>query len=247
MIRFIENPNLPQGKIKIVICGELCDKLNSYLDSIRVQRILIEPNNLIDKAVKFHADMAAIHLGANKVLVDKNQVSLGEKLINSNFDVYHSEKSVKGEYPCDVGLNFALFGKNLMGSFRYADDKLLELTTEYNRIDVKQGYCKCSCLIVSDNAVITDDNSIYMALNECGVDVLLISKGDIRLDGHDYGFIGGASCKISEENILFFGDMTKHRDYKKIADFIKKRGCDIISLDFPLTDFGGMIPVSEEV
>lgn len=247
MIRFIENPNLPQGKIKTVICGELCDKLNSYLDSIGVQRIIIEPNNLIDEAVKFHADMAAIHLGINKVLLDKNQVSLSEKLLNSNFDVYYSERSAKEEYPYDVGLNFALFGNNLMGNFRYADNKLLELTTEYNRIDVKQGYCKCSCLIVSDNAVITDDNSIYKALKAYGVYVLLVNKGDIRLDGHDYGFIGGASCKISKENILFFGDVTKHRDYKKIADFIKKHGCEIISLDFPLTDFGGMITVCEEV
>ena len=77
MIRFIENPNLPQGKIKTVICGELCDKLNSYLDSIGVQRILVEPNNLIDKAVKFHADMAAIHLGANKVLIDNDYYFYG--------------------------------------------------------------------------------------------------------------------------------------------------------------------------
>ena len=91
MIRFVEKANLPQGKVKSIICGALCSQLNSYLDSIRVQRILIEPNNLIDKAVKFHADMAAIHLGANKVLIDKNQVSLGEKLINSNFDFYFAK------------------------------------------------------------------------------------------------------------------------------------------------------------
>ena len=99
---------------------------------------------------------------------------------------------------------------------------------------------------MSDNAVITDDESIYKALCLNGVDTLLISKGDIVLNGHNYGFIGGASYKISESKVLFFGDITKHRDYKKIADFIEKHGCEIIFLDFPLTDFGGIIPITEK-
>ena len=81
---------------------------------------------------------------------------------------------------------------------------------------------------------------------ENGFDCLLIAKGDVSLPGHEYGFIGGASAKISESEVLFFGDITKHRDYKKIADFIKKYGYEIISLDFPLTDFGGIIPIIEE-
>jgi hypothetical protein len=66
------------------------------------------------------------------------------------------------------------------------------------------------------------------------------------LPGHQYGFIGGASGKISENEILFFGDITAHQDYKKIAGFIEKHGCKIISLNFPLTDFGGIIPIIEE-
>ena len=114
------------------------------------------------------------------------------------------------------------------------------------KINVRQGYCKCSCLNVSENAVITDDECIYKALCLNEIDALLISKGDITLNGHDYGFIGGASGKISKTDILFFGDVTKHRDYKKIAGFIEKHGCKIISLDFPLTDFGGIIPITEK-
>lgn len=33
--------------------------------------------------------------------------------------------------------------------------------------------------------------------------MLLISSGDIKLEGYDYGFIGGASGKISDNTVVF--------------------------------------------
>lgn len=246
MIRFIENPNLPEGKVRTVICGELCKELNDYFDSVGIKIITIDPNNYIDSAVKYHADMAAIHLGGRKILIDKKQVNLGKELSEIGFEVYFTECEIKGEYPRDIALNFTVLGDNIYGKIDCADSTLLELLSDLNRVNVKQGYCKCSCLIISENAVITDDESIYKVLVENAVDSLLISKGDITLPGHEYGFIGGASGKISENEVLFFGDITNHRDYKKIADFLEKYGCKIISLDFPLADFGGIIPLIEE-
>ncbi len=246
MMRFVEKANLPQGKVKSVICGELCDELNEYFDSVGVQRILISPNENIDKAVKYHTDMAAIHLGGNKVIIDKNQNNLTEIISNMGVKVYSTAKAIAGEYPYDIALNFTLSGHNIIGKLDYADEVLLDCSDIFNFINVKQGYCKCSCLVVEENAIITDDESIYKTLINNGFDVLLISKGDVRLEGHEYGFIGGASGKISKNEILFFGDVTEHRDYKLIVDFIKKYGCEIISLDFPLTDFGGIIPLAEE-
>ena len=246
MIDFVKYPNLPQSKVMSIICGEFCDELNRYLDSIGIDRLVIVPNTNIDSSVKYHADMAAIYLGTGQILLDDRQHHLGEKLQVKGFDVLYTEKRVKGEYPNDIALNFTIIGNKIIGRLNCADNRLFELTNNFDKINVRQGYCKCSCLVVSDNAVITDDESIYKALCLNGIDALLISKGDITLNGHNYGFIGGASGKISNNEILFFGDITKHRDYKKIADFIEKHGCEIISLDFPLTDFGGIIPITEK-
>ena len=246
MISFIENPNLPEGKVKAVICGELCRELNEFLDSRDISQIAIAPNNNIDPAVRYHADMAVIHLGDRHILVDKSQDKLCEILKENGSEIYTTEENIAGEYPKDIKLNFTVFGNNIMGNFAFADDKLLTLTESLSKLDVKQGYCKCSCLVINENALITDDKSIYNIALKCDVDCLLVSKGDVSLPGHNYGFIGGASGKISKTEVLFFGDVTKHRDYKKIAGFIKKHGCKIISLDFPLTDFGGIIPITEE-
>lgn len=246
MIEFVEKPNLPKGKVKTIVCGELCEDLNNYFDSKGIKRIIIEPNYDIDHSVKFHADMAAIHLGGNSILIDRSQIDLYESLKNEGFDVSVTDKKIKGEYPHDIGLNFTVIGNKIIGKTACADKKLIDLTKDYKHISVKQGYCKCSCLVVDDNAVIIDDESIYNTLIKSGFDCLLVFKGDVSLPGHEYGFIGGASGKISHNQILFFGDITQHRDYIKIADFTTKYNCEIISLDFPLTDFGGIIPVTEE-
>ena len=246
MSKFIEHPNLPRKKVSAVICGELCSELNDFLDSSNIERICIEPNNFIDTAVRYHADMAVLHLGSDKIVIDKNQKHLCDVLLKKGFDVSFSETEIKGEYPRDIALNFAVFGNNFLGKLNCADEALADLTCNLNHIPVKQGYAKCSCLIIEENAIITDDESVYKALLHNGTDVLLIGKGDVRLCGHDYGFIGGASGKISQSEILFFGNITKHRDYKKIADFIEKYDCEMKYLDFPLTDFGGIVPIVEE-
>lgn len=246
MMRFIENPNLPSGRVKSIICGELCEELNLYLDSRGIERLVIEPNNFIDPAVKFHADMSALHMGGNKIIIEQNLFYLGRVLEEKGFEAHFTSEPIKGEYPDDIVLNFAIFGDKLMGKIHYADEAVWAYREQFDFVNVKQGYCKCSCLVLGENAIITDDESVYKIALKNGIECLLISKGDITLAGHEYGFIGGASGKISENEVLFFGDITKHRDYKEIADFIEKHGCKIISLDFSLTDFGGIIPIIEE-
>lgn len=247
MIRFVVKPNLPEGEVKTIICGELSDELNEYFDMLGIGRIVIRSNNHIDYAVRNHADMAAIHLGINKILIDKQQSEIGEILKNCGFVVNYTKREIKGEYPKDIALNFTILGNKIIGKTDCADENLLKSADTFEKIDVRQGYCKCSCLVVDDNAVITDDECIFKTMHSIGVDCLFVSKGDVSLPGHEYGFIGGASGKISASEVLFFGDVTKHRDYKKIADFIENHGCKLISLSFPLTDFGGIIPLSEEV
>ena len=243
---FVKNPNLPENNVRCVVCGELCTELNDYLDSKGIERLVMAPNADIDPAVKFHADMAVLYLGDGKVIVDKNQKSLIAGLESLGLSVYLTERNIAGEYPEDIALNFTLISNKILGHFKYADNILLDCAEKLTRINVRQGYCKCSCLVIDANSLITDDKSIYDKAAENGLECLLIAKGDIVLSGHEYGFIGGASAKISKDEVLFFGDITKHRDYKKIAVFLEKHGCKIISLNFPLTDFGGIIPITEK-
>ncbi len=224
-----------------VIAGFIPEEIEAFLKKRDMRIFHIEANPYIDPAIKYHADMAAVFLKNKKVLLSKGQAKLKAQLQKNGYEVILSDKEPKGKYPGDVLLNVALFNNNAVGNFKYTDRALLEKIGDYIKFDVNQGYAKCSMLPLSKTALITDDESIYNSLKNT-FDVLLISKGDISLDFHSYGFIGGASAKISEDEILFFGDIKKHRDYEKIRAFLEKYNMKIISFDnLPLTDYGGLV------
>lgn len=247
MIKYVLKPNLPEGKVDRVICAAADEDILKFFSDNGVEVFAVEANKSIDQSVASHADMAAIHLAKNIIVTDKSQTSLKELLKAIGFDVYETTDEIKGEYPDDVRLNFAVTGDHIIGNFKYADKNLLSLIADKNIINVRQGYCKCSVLVVSDNAVITDDEGVYRKLIENKLDALLITKGDVYLQGHEYGFIGGASGKVSEDTVVFFGDITSHRDFYDIAVFLSEHGCRYVCTDSgPLRDIGGIIPLTEK-
>ena len=69
---------------------------------------------------------------------------------------------------------------------------------------------------------------ILNAMKQNGIDTLLISEGHVDLPGYSYGFIGGASAKISSNEVFFFGNIEAHRNYNEIHEFLKKHGCTMI-------------------
>ncbi len=247
MIDFIKIPNLPEGKVTTVICGTDDEKILSYFSRNRISIIKNFPNQSIDSSVSSHADMAAVHLGGESIVADKNQSGLSEKLTDLGMNVICSENSPTGDYPNDIGLNFAFVGERILGNFNYADKALLKRIEKYEKLSVKQGYCKCSVLVVNQNAIITDDEGISNKAVANGIESLLVAKGDISLDGHPYGFIGGASGKISSDTVIFFGNIEKHRDFQKINTFLSEHGCAYeCTDDGSLRDIGGIIPLCEE-
>ncbi|MBQ8504096.1 MAG: hypothetical protein IJ491_07455 [Clostridia bacterium] len=247
MISFVENTNLPCGKVKALICAGNDNEILDFFESHGIEAFKVSSNENIDSSVSSHADMSALHLGRERIIVDKMQVILKHKLEEIGMTVFETSEKISGCYPHDIKLNFTLLGRRAFGKFGYADKVLCELLSGKEIISVRQGYCKCSVLVVRENAVITDDVAIHHKMLENDVDSLLINKGDISLPGHEYGFIGGASGKISENEVVFFGNIRNHRDFEKINSFLAKHGCDFVCTDDGcLRDIGGIIPIVEE-
>lgn len=245
MSNFVENPNLPEGNVSLVVAGEMPAFLQDYLINQNIKIMTCENNSFIDPSVKSHADMSVVHLGRNRVVVDSSQKNLKHLLEFEGFEVISTSSKISGKYPDDVKLNVALFGDKAVGAFKHTDLNLLSYTDIFQKFDVKQGYAKCSILPITENAIITDDESIFRALKNTA-DTLFVRKGDILLDGHDYGFIGGASAKISKDEVLFFGDIEKHRDADRIMSFLEKHHHTAIFFkDYPLYDIGGLVTLCE--
>ena len=156
-----------------------------------------------------------------------------------------AEKNNLGrDYPDDVSYNAACTGKHFIHNLAFTAPRLLDAakTAGMTLIDVRQGYSKCSIVIVDETSLITYDEGIVKACSAYPeLEVLKVSPGFVRLDGFDTGFIGGASGRIGNE-IIFNGDLFRHPDFERIVEFIESRGlkCRWFS-EYPLTDIGSIL------
>lgn len=188
-----------------------------------------------------HADMQALKI-KDKLFINADCKALIRDLEKRNIS-FTICQGIGSKYPDNVALNAAFIGNKLICK----ESALHPIVKDYCKsenieiINVNQGYAKCSALIIDENSIITDDESIANASKKAGIDVMKIEKGDIYLDDKNYGFIGGSSAVIGD-SVYFFGDINSHINADKIKAFIEKRQLNIICTGtHNLIDIGGVI------
>jgi len=202
--------NLKKLDINIIKCPKcdlLYDAINGHPD------ILI--NLIDDKHIVVHKD------------IDKNFMEYLEIL---GYKISLSNNSLGNKYPHNIILNALNFSDYFIHNLKHTDKNLRSAVKKSNIINVNQGYTKCSCAVLSENALITSDNSIYKALQGTDIDVLLIPPGDILLPGLDYGFIGGCCGLIDKHKIAFFGDLNFYYYGSEVLSFLNKHDLEPIYL-----------------
>ncbi len=164
------------------------------------------------------------------------------KKIEKFANVIQCSTKLQNRYPGDIAYNIACTGEFALHK-KVSTDKTISDYLQKNNIKIintKQGYSKCSTLIVDENSIITSDNSIYNSALSAGSDPLLISQGGIDLPGYKYGFIGGASGRFAD-TVYFTGALNLHPDYEKIVNFIGTKGMKGQSLsDQKMLDAGSI-------
>lgn len=215
---------------KIYVSEKVNRILVDYITSLGCHIAFIASDNIVPEGLSSHPDIFMCKMGCN-----------------SQVPIVQSENKELGlKYPNHIAFNAACTGKFFIHNLKHTNERLLIVAKamEMIMIDVKQGYSKCSTVIVDENSIITYDEGIAKACEEYraqGLDVLLISPNHVILDGYNTGFIGGASGRIGKE-VIFNGDLSAHPDFRRIVDFIESKGlkCKWFS-EYPLTDIGSII------
>ena len=153
------------------------------------------------------------------------------------------------KYPHDAIFNALVIGNKIF----LKEDSISSAVLEYAKMagleicNTKQGYPACTTLACSENSAVTADEGMAKSLREHGVEVTLISNGDISLPPYEYGFIGGASG-VFKDKVYFIGDLKLHRDFQKIDKALKDSGKKAISLsNAPLIDLGRIIFIDSDI
>lgn len=247
-MNYIENPNLPKGKVTVAAVSSEAKDIIDALQSAKICIVPVDPCSKLPEGIASHADLQILHLEGNSVLISSCSNECREMLKAVGLEAESAKRDLLAEYPNDCGLNAVIIGKNVIINPNAADEKLMEyIHNNKNIISVKQGYAKCSTLVVCEDAVITADKGIEKATTAAGIETLLIHEGGIYLKGYDTGFIGGCGGMVESKIFGSSGNMKQLKDFDNIKDFLRNRNIYIENLGGKeLRDIGGILPLCEE-
>lgn len=249
MSNLLQNPHLPKNDVKYVLISDGYNETVKSLESIGIECIKVACRTNVHKGILNHPDVNFCQIDHNTVVISNHQTELIKKLkaLNRGINILE-EKEVADGYYNEALLNSVFFGENVIYNKKtvssYINDYIDK--SNLNKIEVSQGYTKCSVAVVFDNAIITDDYIISKNSIEQGIDALLVEKGSVKLKGYNYGFIGGCCGKIGKNKIAFNGELKYHKDFEKIKTFLYKYDTEYVSLKKgELEDIGSIIPLTE--
>lgn len=246
MERFLSESSVPTAKVTMAAVSDYKPEIITELvNNYKIKVVSPAPIEGIEGSERYHADMGILHLGNKKFILDENNIDLSEKLKEIGAEIMLC-KDITASRPA---LNVCIVGNRVLCNKTRTDAKLLEYfdDNEIRVIHTRQGYAKCSAAVINKNAVITSDMSIYKSCLAEKIDVLKVSCEGIKLDGYDYGFIGGCCGMIDAATLVFSGDIKKHRNYEDIKIFAKNYGVEVASAGKgDLYDIGGIIPILEK-
>jgi len=241
-----KNPFIPQSFANLaIIDGRANEKIIDNLEKLNINIIKTIKCEDVLEPISYHPDIVMHPIDYNTIIVAPNVFDYyEEKLAKQGISVIKGEKYLSCKYPDDIAYNVGRVHSYAMHNFKYTDEKLLFYLKKsgIELIDIKQGYSKCSMAVVDEKAIITSDYPIYKQLSKLDIDVLHIRPGYIKLEGLNYGFIGGTCGNLSKDSIAISGNFENHPDKENIFNFLKKHRKNLIILDDnQIVDLGTII------
>lgn len=209
--------------------------------------ITLPPCHALPAPLSSHADLLICPMG-DKLYTYGDYYGIASAQLDrlaaaTKLDIRFLEATPGNVYPKDTPLCVRRVGGHVILNPATAPEICRAATVAgLTVIGTRQGYAACSAAAIGDSAIITADQGIKKAAEAAGIELLLISPGEIDLPGFDYGFIGGA-CGVCRERreVWFAGDPLTHPHGARIVDFIKRHGYRAVPLsDGKLFDCGGM-------
>lgn len=264
MKRILKTPLLPQNKATLAISAEAENTISS-LEKLGYETFKIKNNPKLDSSVSSHADCNLLQLDEKTFICDESLSAdftqyIKEKVIVNNLtigqantfkkDICIYNEEIASPYPGETVINVKRLENCIVCNTKYVS-KIIQIYSAANNLNLyhcNQGYVGCSSVLVDENAVMTDDPTVYACFHRIGFDCLMLSKGQIKLSGQNYGFIGGCCGFIDKKLIAFNGRLDSHNDANIIKKFLKKYNIEYTEIiDDVLTDIGGIMPILEDV
>lgn len=218
------------GKRRCFFSSILPENIISEIRNYNVEPLFLPPSSSLKSELKYHPDIICSKIKG---------VFYSEKCHNMSFDAIELKNidiNLNDKYPGDCVFNYFKYNKYIF----LKNDYILKYEENFEVIKLKQGYSKCSTIILGQDSFITSDKNIYKNLIDLKYNVLLTENDNIYLNGFSNGFIGGAAFLLDEKLLAFTGDIKSHSMNEQIISFCKNIGIGVVSLsNDKLYDYGG--------
>lgn len=213
-----------------IISPDASDEILDNLRELDFEPVPVPRTGRVATPVSGHPDMQLFVHGGRVFCHPDMPASFLEDL-ERHADVVVCRTRLSPEYPSDVPYNIACIGTVVLHHHAAIDPDIAEhlRSRDIYITGVRQGYAKCSTLIVDDRSIITADASIHRTAVTAGLDSLMIRPGFIDLPGYACGFIGGATGS-TENAVLCTGTLEHHPDYDIMLEYIADRGKKLVPL-----------------
>lgn len=233
--------------MNIIFLSELADKAFIEFMKSKGTIILVPRDDRFDPRISSHPDLV-ISIIDHMIVIDQHASDqIFQQLKQYGIPYVLGNTFLEPTYPKDIAFN-AVITDSLFVHKLNTSDYLLSLhskNTGKTMCNVKQGYTKCSTVVIDNLQLITSDQGIYHATKDL-LPVLNIQPGYVLLEGYDYGFLGGASGFV-EDTLIFHGDLSNHPDFDRITAFVSSVGMKIHYFKhFPLTDIGSVLVYKQQ-
>lgn len=213
-----------------------------FVKKLGIHLHFLKKDKRFDQAIQGHPDIVGCPVLCT-TLIDRLSYQNNSELLKP-FRIQVVSSSLTSPYPYDsvfnaaVSSNFAIHGTKIEPALKEELQK-----RNIPSFVVRQGYAKCNIVVVDDRSIITSDKGIWKTCRE-KLNVLLVSAWkEIRLEGFDYGFLGGASLTRGDK-IYFTGEIEYHPDFREIRKFLAERGKEAVSMrQGSLLDVGSFVPL----
>ena len=241
---FIEKPLLPEREVTLCAVSEEAEDIIEELEGKGIRVLRVKRADGLPAPICSHADLQVLPLGNSLIAVNEEQTGLIASLEEEGFNVIRVG-DFSNKYPHDCRLNLLPVGDMLLGNVSVMPSEVLALG-HFRPVNVRQGYTRCSSVLIDESTVLTDDKTIGdTVLNFVKYSVIL-KQEEIILKGYDHGFIGGTCGKISSDTIAFAGRIPATEFGRLLKDALTQHGCSFCELgSAELTDIGGIVPLKQ--
>jgi len=218
------------------IPGKAAEKLKEFGNVV-----LFETSGITYRQVSSHPDLFFCTNGENVVVAPNIPEKYKSVFKSRNKNIIPGKTGVGEKYPGSARYNVVLTESLLIHNLKITDPVVLETFSNLRKIDIPQGYARCSLLPLKNNSFITSDKGIYKVLEKEGFNVLYGNPEGIVLPGFKNGFFGGTAGVI-DNKVLITGSLKYFQEGDKVKDFIASAKMEIIELyDGPLFDGGSIM------